>query len=441
MRCEGCNQERDDVAVVSFQWVISVIFMTFRNPVVGAYCKRCRVIRGVGLSVVSSLVGWWGFPWGLVYTPAAIAKNIASIFATGAASTPLIARVVHRSAGPDVEHEHFAVELRGQQMLPSGYSCWLRHSLVDVTNPAHPQPVLALLDWQQAGDSRIFLDVTSLGTASAGQYLDIGDWIDVDLPIFPPVTLGPHGGRRELLSVVELMRHPDVVIWSQETPFSIDLPLEGYVEAHDRELADDGLIVRMAIAVAAASGDVASAEIAAIDRWIRTRVSTLDADNPDTTARRMEMEGARDRSVRDAEAGTLDLGATMSRFTRDGSEGGRIEALELCLAVMGADGRVDAEEMAVVNRLAGEFGIDESWFAERRDKSVAGLTLEAGSASDYATLLGIDVNADRETIRRQLNEQYDRWNSRAVSLADEDKRREAEEMLELIARARGELLS
>jgi hypothetical protein len=107
---------------------------------------------------------------------------------------------------------------------------------------------------------------------------------------------------------------------------------------------------------------------------------------------------------------------------------------------MRADGTADSEEMALINKLAKRLDVDASWFAEHRDKSVSGLLTNTETASDFATLLDIDPSADQETIRRQLNEQYDRWSSRAVSISDPDKRREAEEMLDTIARARIELL-
>ncbi len=439
MRCDGCGREKDDVAVVGFQWVISVIFVCFRNPVVGAYCKRCRVIRGIGLSVVSAVVGWWAF-WGVIYTPAAIFKNIANIFKSTTATIPLTARIVARPISASNEHAHHAVEIRGQCSLPVGRACGFRHSLVDITNPADPMPVYALLDWQQAAGSRVFLDTTEIGVTERGQYLDLTDWVDMKFPIFAEATQAPHSGHRELLSIVELVAAPDTVLWSSETPFSLHLPLGGYVEDHAREVADDALIVRMAVAVAASSHGMSEPEIEAVRVWSKTRLAALDEGGAEFADRANDLAGALARSMHDAESGRLDLGATITRFLAEGSDSGRIEAVELCLAVMRVDGTADHDEMLMINRLANQLGIDEAWFAENRDKSVSGLTTHADSAMDFATLLGIDPASDKDTIRLQLNEQYDRWNSRAVSLSDPGKRREAEAMLETIAKARQELL-
>jgi hypothetical protein len=33
--------------------------------------------KGLSYVLLSLLVGWWGFPWGFIYTPLAIVKNLA----------------------------------------------------------------------------------------------------------------------------------------------------------------------------------------------------------------------------------------------------------------------------------------------------------------------------------------------------------------------------
>ena len=439
MRCDGCGQNKDSVAIAKFQWVISVVFLTYRNPVVGAYCTSCRVTRGIGLSLVSAAVGWLGFPFGLIWTPIAIVTNLAAIFKRGMVTTPLAARIARRPAA-NGKREHVAIEIRGQASLPEGREAWFRHTLVDVTHPKNPLPVLALLDWQQAADSRSFSDVTAIGVTQRGQFLDIRDWYDASLHVFPEATQAPASGHRELLSIVELMSAPNVVLWKFETPFSMQLPLEGYVEGKTREHADDGLIVRMAVAVAAAAGDVSDVELQVIRSWSQARLGYLVPGDPDRASRVKALNGSLVRSVTDADQGNLDLTATITRFLKEGSEGGRLEAIELCLAVMKADGVADRDELALINRLVAGFKIDPKWFADARDKSFSGLATQTSSAADYATLLGIDPKASKDTIRLELNRQYDRWSSRAVSLADPARRREAEAMLETIAQARAELL-
>lgn len=55
---------------VIYQYCISIIIMTFKRPS-NIYFIRSResaLVRGLGFSLFSFLFGWWGFPWGPVYT-------------------------------------------------------------------------------------------------------------------------------------------------------------------------------------------------------------------------------------------------------------------------------------------------------------------------------------------------------------------------------------
>ncbi len=356
-------------------------------------------------------------------------------------SGSLRARVRWVDRSEDIETGHYIVELKGTHLLVEGHGFAIRNFLLDVTDPSDHMPVIALLDWQQADDSVMFVDVTELGHAAPGEYLSIAPWAPVGLSIFPEMTKSSHSGRRRLAANLSLVTDTGDEFWSTTVLFDADLPVPGYVEDREHERADDGLIVRMAVAVAAAAGDINEAELQIISEWSQARIAYLDKDDAERSERAAALNGALKRSVADATSGSLDLGATITRFLTEGSVGGRVEAIELSLAVMRVDGVADQGEMTLINRLAKQFEVDQSWFSGSRDKSISGLTADSATASDYMTLLGIDPKADQATIRRELNEQYDRWASRAVSLSDPERRREAEQMIDTIARARLELLN
>lgn len=337
---------------------------------------------------------------------------------------------------------HYEVQCVGAAPLRHSAEMAFRHRLLDVTDPDEPKPIMALLDWQQAGDTVAFLDVTPLGTASSIT-IEWSQWSSMRFPIFAEMIRTPRSGERTLLSFIDLIAMTDdgvEVLWQGTTTTTITVPGVGYEEYAERAAEDDLMIVRLGVAVAASAEGISTSETQVIEEWTRSRVSLLDEADPTRRQRHAAMAEALQRSLADSAAGRLDLEATVRRFVSTGTEEGRVQAVELALAVMRADGEIATEEMAMINRLADEFEIDPEWFAETRDKSMHGASIEAGSADEYSTLLGIDRNADREAIRKQLAEQYDRWNSRAATLEDPDQRRRAEEMLELIAKARKELL-
>ena len=64
---------------VFFEYCISFIFLTLRRPT-GIYFLRAGergLARGLPYTVLSLLLGWWGVPWGVIYTPLALLRNLA----------------------------------------------------------------------------------------------------------------------------------------------------------------------------------------------------------------------------------------------------------------------------------------------------------------------------------------------------------------------------
>src|SRR5215469_4805654 len=63
---------------VFFEYCISFIFVTLRKPsaVVLLRPGEYGLARGLPYTALSFLLGWWGLPWGLIYTPLAILTNL-----------------------------------------------------------------------------------------------------------------------------------------------------------------------------------------------------------------------------------------------------------------------------------------------------------------------------------------------------------------------------
>ena len=63
---------------VLFQYCISILVMSFKRPS-GIYFIRpgeSKAAKILGFSAVSLLLGWWGIPWGPIYTVATVATNL-----------------------------------------------------------------------------------------------------------------------------------------------------------------------------------------------------------------------------------------------------------------------------------------------------------------------------------------------------------------------------
>jgi hypothetical protein len=61
-----------------YQYCISIIVMTFRRSSDIYFIRdgESRISKGMSFTLLSILFGWWGIPWGPIYTVGALIKNL-----------------------------------------------------------------------------------------------------------------------------------------------------------------------------------------------------------------------------------------------------------------------------------------------------------------------------------------------------------------------------
>lgn len=64
LACRACYQR--PAAVEPFMWVMSFLVFTRHARYVDILCESCATRTGLKEIVKSALLGWWGFPWGLM---------------------------------------------------------------------------------------------------------------------------------------------------------------------------------------------------------------------------------------------------------------------------------------------------------------------------------------------------------------------------------------
>ncbi len=76
--CPRCHKPGPvDIHTAHSIW--SVIFMTQWKSQPQLSCRPCGRSEQIKAILLSSLIGWWGFPWGLLITPIQIIKNISGM--------------------------------------------------------------------------------------------------------------------------------------------------------------------------------------------------------------------------------------------------------------------------------------------------------------------------------------------------------------------------
>lgn len=79
---------------VFFEYCISLLVMTLRQPTDVIFLKAgdFGLVRGLPYTMLSLVLGWWGVPWGFIYTPLVVVSNLAGGCDVTAQVRPLLPR-------------------------------------------------------------------------------------------------------------------------------------------------------------------------------------------------------------------------------------------------------------------------------------------------------------------------------------------------------------
>jgi len=63
---------------VFYEYCISLLVITLRKPTDVFFLQPndLGIVRGIPYALLSFFFGWWGVPWGLVYTPLTLFTNL-----------------------------------------------------------------------------------------------------------------------------------------------------------------------------------------------------------------------------------------------------------------------------------------------------------------------------------------------------------------------------
>ena len=82
------------------------------------------------------------------------------------------------------------------------------------------------------------------------------------------------------------------------------------------------------------------------------------------------------------------------------------------------------------------FDVDFEEIQKIKDKSIVNLTSSISKSAGSDDMLGIDSSWDKIKIQKHLRTEFQKWNNRVTTLPDGDERKNAQQMLELIAEAK-----
>lgn len=74
--CSCCGKVTAQPRYAIFFEVKSYIFQTTRHAIQGIFCSACAEKKAFKATAITWLLGWWGFPWGPIYSLQAIFTNM-----------------------------------------------------------------------------------------------------------------------------------------------------------------------------------------------------------------------------------------------------------------------------------------------------------------------------------------------------------------------------
>jgi len=335
----------------------------------------------------------------------------------------------------DAVYDAFAVEICGSIHAPSDTcGATLNISIQDVSDESRAEAVLdgnPLVNSHGRTDTAEFRYVAELGRLPR-RVTKLEDWTAVarlrtDGPVFP------RRGKRTLqFKTSVLSADGGRELAAARCNFVYDNSQPGYLDLRENAERTRVLTVALAFAVSAVDNRLYDCEIELIKKWARANV--LDDAESRSSQSRAKLEKALSKTVAFfTEGNKLDVYGLCEEIVEIAPLGQRHEILDLCLRVSKAKGSVTAEEMAMVKGLADQLEVKAGKFRDMVDKI---LPVEIHEVMGVDEILGITSDMSSEKTRRHLNQQYSKWNSRVTS-ANPDIQSKADQMLKLIAEARG----
>jgi Double zinc ribbon len=72
--CSVCGRQDETLRAAAFPYVVSLLIVSMRRTFAGIWCRKHRSLYWALSSAITSLIGWFGIPFGVIFTPVALFK-------------------------------------------------------------------------------------------------------------------------------------------------------------------------------------------------------------------------------------------------------------------------------------------------------------------------------------------------------------------------------
>jgi len=329
----------------------------------------------------------------------------------------------------------FIVQICGSIRAPSDtHRAVVRVLIRDVTDGmAAVSSVHSRVEQWQMRDSPAFCYEADLGKISNTPII-LSDWMTVARVRLDWLKL-PRKGKRDLrFSTSILSGQNSEELARGAYTIAYENSEFGYIDLQENIEQARTLAVALAFAVSAADNKLYNCEVELIKNWARANIDFSKLSN---RAER-KLEKALNKTVGFFRDGNqIDVCKICNEIAEMVPVAVRYDILDLCLRVAQANGVVTTEELGLLKNLANWLEVDMNRFREMVGKI---LPVSMHEVEDLEFVLGVNSDLSKNKTLRRLNKEYRKWNAR-VTNSDPQIRKQADNMLEFIAKARSECVA
>ena len=340
--------------------------------------------------------------------------------------------------------DYYAFEVKGLFPLKTTKDVTFAISLIDFSDGKEKiKPVLSTVENFQEKQSTAYFTKAAIGPISEGQ--GFIKWVEIG-SVIPLFIQAAYSGKRNLKVIIRLLPSELVDeiklgyegfdlserIWADEHDLDLDLTSKGYEESFDDTKECFALSVKLAMAVAMSDGSLDDLEGLVINKWMKKVVTPFSSENQ--VIIKKLLNATMKEAYSDLQKGSLSKSKITDYFNKIGDSSMKLEAMELCYDVMGADGVADDDEIKVLHRIGEALDLDVTELEKIRDLKM--MDLSQSIDTDNNSLLGIDPDWSNDEVQKHLRSEFKKWNARLNNLKDKADKIHAQKMLNLIGKER-----
>lgn len=312
------------------------------------------------------------------------------------------------------------------------HPCTMQISLWDVTDPGQRHPILTPLQDHQGpnGQFQVQHDLVI-----PYQQSTINNMLVCTVPV--GLLRAARRGRRtvEVTVMIGPQGYPSNFYRRSAVYFNYQENKIGYLEMRDHVKNSESAIAGLAVAFAAADGDVADAEVHVINHFFSDRYADTSDAQHIAQGVAAEIKVVLERMKNNASDAAAEIARHVAFLKEHADESALQVAYELCLTVITADDVLAAAELERLNELSQQLGLSSDFVKEVNDRYLRVSMYQTDADADA---VGMPAGLDREQQKAYLAEEYRKWRGRTTH-KDPTIAAEASMRLEKIAHLRSRL--